>query len=374
MLEEHSPGMVRSMTSFRPRDLHGARRGALTLAAHGYFFVGTLRSTQPYGTIASGQSHVEYFVPEDLRQPWPIVLVHGGGGQSLDMLCTPDGRTGWLDWFLARGYAVYAMDRPGHGRAPFHPDALGAMSAPATYELMRDRFTHPELKSEWPRAAAHTQWPGGSDLDDPVLAQFMASTGPQQASFESAHANAARGGAQLLEKIGPAILVSHSAGSPCTWAIADASPGKAKAIVAVEPLGPPFLKRPANGEFTYGLTASPLHYEPPFVPGEQIPRVMNTPPQADLHPCWLQAEPARQLPRLQGFPIAVVTAEASWMALDNHGIVDYLRQAGASAVHLRLQELGICGNGHMPMNEANSDEVAAALHTWLCDQGVAIRT
>ncbi len=34
-------------------------------------------------------------------------------------------------------------------------------------------------------------------------------------------------------------------------------------------------------------------------------------------------------------PIVVVTAEASWMAADNHGMVDYLVQAGASAEHLR---------------------------------------
>jgi hypothetical protein len=88
----------------------------------------------------------------------------------------------------------------------------------------------------------------------------------------------------------------------------------------------------------------------------------------------LQAEPARGLPHLAGFPIVVVTTEASWMALDNHGTVDFLRQAGCDAELLRLEEIGITGNGHMPMAETNSDEVAMALHHWLAQHSLAEET
>jgi pimeloyl-ACP methyl ester carboxylesterase len=40
-------------------------------------------------------------------------------------------------------------------------------------------------------------------------------------------------GAALLDKIGPAILISHSQGGQLTWLIGDARPGLVKGIVAV---------------------------------------------------------------------------------------------------------------------------------------------
>ena len=87
-----------------------------------------------------------------------------------------------------------------------------------------------------------------------------------------------------------------------------------------------------------------------------------------VDPCLVQAEPARRLPNLQGYPIVVVTAEASWMATDNHGIVDFLEQAGAAVEHLRLEECGIRGNGHAMMLERNSDDIARVLHEWVVRQ------
>jgi len=46
-------------------------------------------------------------------------------------------------------------------------------------------------------------------------------------------------GAALLDKIGPAILLTHSQSGAFGWPIADARPNLVKAIVAVEPSGPP---------------------------------------------------------------------------------------------------------------------------------------
>ena len=47
-------------------------------------------------------------------------------------------------------------------------------------------------------------------------------------------------GAALLDRIGPAIVVTHSQSGPFGWLIGDARPDKVKAIVALEPSGPPF--------------------------------------------------------------------------------------------------------------------------------------
>ncbi|HEY8357196.1 MAG TPA: alpha/beta fold hydrolase, partial [Ramlibacter sp.] len=263
--------------SLKPSDLHAEGRGALRLAAHGYFFVAAAQARKDYGTIVAGQALVEYFIPERLVQPWPIVMVHGGGGQSLDLLATADGRPGWVQFFLAQGYAVYTLDRPGHGRSPYHPDALGPMSPPPPLEFLRSRFTHPEAaRDAWPGADRHTRWPAGAQGEE-ALVNLAASCGPSQASFEAGHRAAADAGRELLQRIGPAILLTHSAGGPCGWVMADAAPGMVKGIVAIEPQGPPFLERPGAGRFDYGLAASPMAFEPPLREGEVLAGVDNPP-------------------------------------------------------------------------------------------------
>ena len=77
-----------------------------------------------------------------------------------------------------------------------------------------------------------------------------------------------------------------------------------------------------------------------------------------------------QLPNLTGFPIVVVTAEASWMATDNHGTVDFLRHSGAQVEHVRLEDRGVRGNVHAMMLEINSDSVAEVLCDWTYAKGL----
>lgn len=59
---------------------------ALKLADQGGFFVGIQRKPMPYGTIALGQMFVQYMIPAEKRHPYPIVMVHGGGGQGTHMM------------------------------------------------------------------------------------------------------------------------------------------------------------------------------------------------------------------------------------------------------------------------------------------------
>jgi len=62
---------------------------------------------------------------------------------------TPDGRPGWATYLVQEGYHVYILDRPGHGRSPFHPELHGAFPAQAsTYEQMGRQFTAPEKSLE----------------------------------------------------------------------------------------------------------------------------------------------------------------------------------------------------------------------------------
>src|SRR5262249_25967185 len=81
-------------------------RGPLTLAKASYFFIGGKIDTAVEGSPMLGQMYVEYMIPQRQRHPYPIVMVHGGSQTGTNFTGTPDGREGWAQYFVRRGYAV----------------------------------------------------------------------------------------------------------------------------------------------------------------------------------------------------------------------------------------------------------------------------
>ena len=53
--------------------------------------------------------------------------------------------------------------------------------------------------------------------------------------------------AELLDRVGPAVLVTHSAAGPGTFLAADARPEQVAALIAIEVLGPPFAQASRDG-------------------------------------------------------------------------------------------------------------------------------
>ena len=100
--------------------LAGGEAGIISLRDQGHFYVGGISSdAADNGSVqVYNQMFVGYQLPAEKQHPYPLVLVHGGGGQSTDWFSTPDGRDGWRDYFLAAGFDVYWVDRPGYGRPP----------------------------------------------------------------------------------------------------------------------------------------------------------------------------------------------------------------------------------------------------------------
>jgi pimeloyl-ACP methyl ester carboxylesterase len=351
--------------SVRPADLHAGSVGVLALASQGFFWVGGEYCDSAAGPVLRAPMYVEYWIPQDLCHPWPLVMIHGGGGQGLDFLGTADGREGWVHWFVRRGYSVYVIDRPGHGRAPHHPEILGQMMLPTGVASLAEKFCRPEdFPDRYPQAHLHNQWPGSGRPGDPHFDHLLAGIGPVQADLAQAHRDVQKAAAALLDAIGPSILLTHSSGAPAGWLAADARPALIKAIIAVEPLGPPFASS-ARGRLSWGLTASPLDFQPPAKSPDDLRLELRQLVRSGTIACLVQQQPPRQLPKLQGFPILILSAEASWKAAEDHGMVDFLRQAGARVEHLRLEDQHIHGNGHAMMLELNSDAVAGVLAEWI---------
>jgi pimeloyl-ACP methyl ester carboxylesterase len=407
------PGAATSVLRERPQTASAPAAGtALDLAEWSYFWVGVERAALARGTLVNGkQMYVEYWVPARVTRPYPIVLVHGGGGQGTDWLGTPDGRPGWVTYLLQAGYTVYLVDRPGHGRSPYHPDLDGPFPVQTnTLEAMSGQFTPPNASrpAVGPYRPLHNQWPGTGEVGSPDLDQLVASQGGAYApggaaaipgggrggaggaaggpaggrgltpptagpagapppvdggisgGAETAHMVWRQRGAMLLDKIGPAIIMTHSAGGPFGWLVAEVRPHLVKGIIAIEGGGQPFA-----GQNVWGLASIPVAYDPPVSDPSEIKRRSVTPSESGVNPYLLQEEPARKLKNLQGIPIVLVTAEASFASPGNPGAVAYLKQAGCRAEELRLVAHGIHGNGHMMMVEKNNREVLQPILEWV---------
>ncbi len=336
----------------------------------GYFYVGGRYVSTAAGPMMERQMYVEYRFPAKVTQRYPIIMIHGAAQTGTNFTGTPDGRKGWAEFFVERGYAVYVIDQPTRGRSPWL-DSVGPLTRFAAHQV-EQRFTAAAKFNLWPQAKLHTQWPGEGPLKgmrgDPVFDQFYASQVQYigvNAIVEELNRDA---GSALLDRIGPAIVFTHSQTGAIGWVIADARPKLVRAIVAAEPTGPPF----AGAVFAtararpYGLTETPLVYDPPITHPSQLNAVREA--QADgpnLERCYTQGEPVRKLANLQNIPIVILAAESSYHAVYDHCTAKYLVQAGAPATFVRLEEVGIRGNGHMMMIEKNNLEIADFIDQWL---------
>ncbi len=275
-------------------------------------------------------------IPASSGQPGrkPIVMLHGAFHTGSAYLATPDGREGWAPFFAARGHDVYVVDWPGHGRSP------------ANEEFAR-------LSTE----------------------------------------KIARSIAVLVNKVGPAIVLAHSAGGPLAWWIADNFPNKVAAIVGIAPGPPANIQKPLPED---AASIEALRYDQsvgcPVYSSQDKTAYVNLdfirsfwangarfPKDAiETYAKSIVGESGKVLNerfniggggiRLSGpdivskRPILVVTGDSD---LRHPREVDSAVARYFGAESLWLADHGICGNGHMLMIEDNSAEIAALIATWI---------
>ena len=302
--------------------------GILTIRGQGHFYVGLdVSAPAENGSVQiKNQMYVGFQLPAEKKHPYPLVLIHGGGGQATDWFSTPDGRDGWRDYFVAAGFDVYWVDRPGYGRSPTN-SAYGELGPSGNSQIITF-------------LANSDHWPGNpKDHTDPAILAWLASSPPGPYVGDNI---AARDISALLDRIGPAILVTHSAGALSGWWAADMNPGKVPGIIAIEPGA-----SNVTSKMRKGLTFSP-------------PLADDFAAVKDADDCGLQPEPASKLTHFQQLKVQLVGSEKGLIA----GLpcaVKAFKQAGVQVKYTYLPDLGLKGNGHFMMAETDNGDIAKVI-------------
>jgi hypothetical protein len=341
---------------------HGQDRPPLVIQKQGSFLVGGTMFTAP-GTfdpfrfpdpLPDGQTfrgdhaYVQYQVPPDARE-FPLVLWHGGGQFSKTWETTPDGREGYQNIFLRRGWAVYILDQPRRGRAGRSTDSITIIPTPNEQAL----FNTFRL-GIWPDYFPNVQFPRDSASLDQYYRQQTPNTGPADTAATTDAV------AALFKKIGPAVLVTHSASGILGW-LTGLKSEKVRAIVAYEPGAFVF----ASGE----VPPAPLLSDGSPLPGGIV-----------------EVSPA-DFRKLTKIPIQVIYGDNiptspspiggpdRWRArlVLAKQWVDAINDHGGDASLLHLPEIGVFGNTHFPFSDLNNHQIADLLSRYLREKGLAKR-
>ncbi|ETF03689.1 esterase [Advenella kashmirensis W13003] len=240
MKKSHSPISLRDMGSFhvggRTVQLHGQPEYHRVLSAGGEPV-----SVNLNGTYMIEQMYVQYFLPAQPNGKGPLIFWHGGGMSGAAWETTPDGREGWANFFIHRGWDVYLCDAVERGRSGFAPvpeiwpEKPVVQTVDDIYSRFRigDRvgsYDHdPSRRSAYP----NTRFPLNAfdQFTKQMVPRWTHTNEAMIAAFEA-----------LLEKVGTASLLCHSQAGPLALQLAARNPDQLRALVAIEPAGIPQIQ------------------------------------------------------------------------------------------------------------------------------------
>jgi hypothetical protein len=286
---------------------------------------------------------VFYQIPEKARK-LPLVLWHGFGQFSKTWETTPDGREGYQNIFLRRGFGVYVIDQPRRGNA-------GRSTQPGTLTPVADEqkwFTIFRV-GIWPNF-----FPGVQFSRDPeALNQYFRQMTPDTGLIDIDVTSDAV--AALFGKIGPGILVTHSHSGGMGWRTAIKSPN-VRAIVSYEP-GSNYVFPQGEVPPPMPSSAGPLEAVgvplPDFMKLTKIPIVIY---YGDYIPEQPSANPGQDQWRVR------LAMARLWR--------DAVNRRGGDVTVVHLPDMGIRGNTHFPFSDLNNLEIADLMYKFLEKKGL----
>ncbi len=268
----------------------------------------------------------------------PIVFLHGYGQSRMGWMTTPDGREGWSDIFLKKGYGVFLVDQPRRGEA-------GSTKTMATWDSMtagskdympgdQAWYTHFRIGRKAPERYEGSQFPEGDKAQDQFFRQMTPNTG----DYDEPLFGMAMGAVldDVFAMTGKkSIYVTHSQGGRVGWA----TPVEhIAAIIAIEPGFTPEI----GSEYYKRMLAAKIPVAVYF--GDYID---NGP--SDIH------------------------STAFWKKVRDKAL-EFAAQYnadGGDATVFDLPGIGITGNSHFLFQEMNNDQIAHHIEGWLAEKGLA---
>ena len=286
---------------------------------------GVPAKVDPNGTYSVEAMYVQYFLPADRRGTLPLLMWHGGGLTGVTWETTPDGREGWMNYFIKQGWDVYNSDAVERGRAGWAmtPEIFKGepvfLAKPNPFE----RFRIGQGAGSYSPDPAKQKLMPASQFPVEGYDNFVKQSVPRWTTTDEA---IIRAYTALVDKVCPCVILFHSQAGQFGFKVAQARPDKVKALIAVEPAGHGDLK---------------------------------------------QAAVLKDIPILAiyGDNIAL---DSRWPQIRKNG-VDFLSEIwrlGGKVNIVDLPEVGIRGNSHMLMMDRNNLQVATLIQEWLEKQGL----
>ena len=311
----------------------------LSIEKQGSFFVGgrgvhsdtlsTLPNFAPSGTVTVDQMYVRYQIPVNSARR-PLTLIHGCCLTGKTWETTPDGRMGWDEYFLRKGYPTYVIDQAARGRSAGNVSAINSVRTgkaapdqlPVVFEASHEAaWAIFRFGPEYPKVFPGMQFP----LE--AQEEFWKQMVPDWSNSLPTPNPTVQALSELAQRLDGTVLISHSQSGIYPFQTAAISTKGIAGIVSIEPGGCPA----ANGDLQ---------------PYTKMPILVLFGDYVDQSTRWA--------PRLKSCREFVAAAAKS----------------GGKVELVVLPDVGIHGSSHMLMQDRNSLEVADWLLNWL-DRHVA---
>ncbi|MDB5804121.1 MAG: esterase [Betaproteobacteria bacterium] len=306
----------------------------IVLASQGSFFIGgrdiksdTLSTLPAYaasGTVTVEQMYVHYQVPAT-RSGAPITMIHGCCLTGKTWETTPDGRMGWDEYFVRRGFPVYVIDQVSRGRSAANATAIdavkmgkaGAAELPPVFAAGHEgAWAIFRFGTEYPKVNEGLQFPleAQEEFWKQMVPDWIAALPTPNPTVPALSA--------LAQRLKGTVLMSHSQSGIYPFQTAALSNTGIAAIVSIEPGACP----DAKGD---------------LAPYLKVPIMILWGDYVDTSPRWS--------PRLKGCREFTQAAN----------------KLGGKVTHYVLPEHGINGNSHMLMQDKNNLQIAEMVADWI---------
>lgn len=308
----------------------------LTIEKQGSFFIGGKDITSDNlsllpryaqngrGTISVEQMYVRYQVPLDAAQS-ALVLIHGCCLSGKSWETTPDGRMGWDELFVRRGYPTYVVDQVSRGRSPADTSQIVKVKAGRAVAQDLPQVFSAARESAWTLFRFGPEYPkvyNGMQFPLETQEEFWKQMVPDWFNALPTPNPTVPALSKLADKLNNAILVGHSQSGIYPFQVAKMNRKKVSGIISIEP------------------GACPSSSED-MTPYAGMPILIVWGDNTEKSPLWA--------------PRPKKCAE----------FVSAANKAGAKAEMIMLNDVGMPGASHMLMQDKHSIQIGNWIANWI---------